>query len=592
MSSSKTCSSPYELREYPGHVHSSDALNLYPELGRGAERRLDGDTKSEIQFNEQSLEEKEEDEESQYPSGLPFALTIFSLVAAAFIVAVSQLVIATAIPTISDTFQSFGDISWYSVGGQVTSVSMLLPFGQAYTLLNNKWTYVTSVNIYLLGSAICGFAPSSVVLIVGRMAQGVGMAGVLTGIFIILARITPLRKRSLFAGLFGGVYAISSVLGPIIGGFMTTRASWRWCFWFNLPIGAVIVPLIVFCLPNNLHSPMSKSGEKRTWWQFMMRFDPLGTILLLISIVCLTLALEWGGVQYAWSDGRVITVLAVSAATILPWITLQHFQGEEATVPWSIVSQRSVAGSNLFLFFLNGSFGIAVFFLPVWFQSLQGDSPQTSGLKQLALCLSTAVGAIAAGGLVMATGYYNPYMILGSILATAGSAMIMIIDPNRGMGFLIGAQILIGAGVGAGGEQANVAVQAVLPSEKLARGTSLTLFTRFFGLVLWVPLAQSIIQREILAQLGPDLTSQVYGEGGARDLREQLEEIFDGDNTPDYLDALDRVNYAMTRAFMLAMILAAISLPFSMLVEWRSVKKTQDSKGKKREKTESQSSGE
>ncbi|KAL5937712.1 hypothetical protein ACKVV1_011161 [Pyricularia oryzae] len=526
-------------------------------------------------FNEQPLDEKEKDgdDESQYPSGLPFALTMFALFAAAFIVVVGQMVIATAVPTISDTFQSFGDVAWYSVGGQITGVAMLLPFGRAYTLLNNKWTFVTSVNIYLLGSALCGFAPSSAVFIFGRMAQGVGMAGVMDGTLIILAHLTALRKRSLYVGFFGGAYAIANVLGPII---------------VNLPVGAVIVLLIVFYLPNNMESTMSTSGKKMTWGQLIMRLDPLGTLLLLTSLICLVLALQWGGENNAWGDGKVVAALTVFAATILPWIALQHFQGEDASVPWSILSQRSVAGSTLFLFFLNGSFGIVLFFLQLWLQSLQGDNPQTSGFKQLALCLSTTVGAVAAGGLVVATGYYNPYMILGSVLATAGAAMLMIIDPNRDLGFVIGAQILIGVGIGAGGEQANVAVQAVLPSDKLTRGTSLSLFARLFGFALWVPVAQSIIQKEIFVQIGPELTGQIFGEGGARDLREQLEEIFDGDNTPDYLDALDRVNYAITRAFMLAVILAALSLPLSMLVEWRSVKKKHGSKGKNIEGRESE----
>lgn len=177
------------------------------------------EARSEIMFNEQPLDEKEKDgdDESQYPSGLPFALTMVALFAAAFIVVVGQMVIATAVPTISDTFQSFGDVAWYSVGGQITGVAMLLPFGRAYTLLNNKWTFVTSVNIYLLGSALCGFAPSSAVFIFGRMVQGVGMAGVMDGTLIILAHLTALRKRSLYVGFFGGAYAIANVLGPIIG---------------------------------------------------------------------------------------------------------------------------------------------------------------------------------------------------------------------------------------------------------------------------------------------------------------------------------------------------------------------------------------
>ncbi|KAF5527606.1 Efflux pump aflT [Colletotrichum aenigma] len=510
-------------------------------------------------------------DESQYPSGLQFALIIFSLFISVFIVAVSQTVLATAIPTITSAFNSFDDIAWYSTGEQITAVAMQLPFGRAYTLANNKWTFLVSVIIYLAGSAICGFAPVSVVLIIGRVIQGVGMAGVFGGSFIVLARVTPLRKRSLFAGLFGAAYAIASVIGPIMGGAMTTGASWRWCFWFNLPIGAVVIPTIIFCLPDSL-GRTSATLKDMTWKEIIMKFDPLGTGLLLTSLVCLMLALQWGGGEYAWSDGRVIAVLVVFAVTILPWMALQYFQGDDATVPLSILKQRSVAGSNLYLLFLNGAFGVFIFFLPVWFQSINGDSAQSSGFKQIALCISTAIASIVAGGMVVALGFYNPFIIVGSMLVTAGSALYMVIKPDATLGMVIGAQILVGAGVGVGAEQANVAVQTVLPSEKIAKGTSLTLFTRLLGVALSVPVAQSVIQQELVKALGPSLAGVVYGDGGAPDLRMKLQTMF-GDNTPAFQSALNGVNYAITRTFMLAMILAAISFPFGLLVEWKSVKK-------------------
>ncbi|KAJ0290277.1 hypothetical protein CBS470a_003922 [Colletotrichum nupharicola] len=357
-------------------------------------------------------------DESQYPSGLQFALIIFSLFISVFIVAVSQTVLATAIPTITSAFNSFDDIAWYSTGEQITAVAMQLPFGRAYTLANNKWIFLVSVIIYLAGSAICGFAPVSVVLIIGRVIQGVGMAGVFGGSFIVLARVTPLRKRSL------------------------------WC-------------------------------------------DDYWSLLEMVLLV---------------------------------------------------------------------------------FQSINGDSAQSSGFKQIALCISTAIASIVAGGMVVALGFYNPFIIVGSMLVTAGSALYMVIKPDANLGMVIGAQILVGAGVGVGAEQANVAVQTVLPSEKIAKGTSLTLFTRLLGVALSVPVAQSVIQQELVKALGPSLAGVVYGDGGAPDLRMKLQTMF-GDNTPAFQSALNGVNYAITRTFMLAMILAAISFPFGLLVEWKSVKK-------------------
>ncbi|KAK6215213.1 MFS transporter [Colletotrichum tabaci] len=299
---------------------------ILSDLSEKESRNFQGETEGQIESiikdsndltapteSQQKNEPETEVGEPSYPKGIQLGLIVFALFSSVFIVAVSQTVLATAIPTITSVFNSSDDIAWYSTGEQITAVALQLPFGQAYSLFNNKWTFLTSVVIYLVGSAVCGSAPTSVALIVGRAIQGVGMAGVFGGSFIVIARITPLRKRSLFAGLFGAAYAIASVIGPIIGGAITQRASWRWCFYFNLPIGAVVFAVVTFCLPRSL---CRTSTELKTMspLQLAKKFDLLGTTLLLASLVCLMLALQWGGGEYPWSDARVITVLV----TVLP----------------------------------------------------------------------------------------------------------------------------------------------------------------------------------------------------------------------------------------------------------------------------------
>ncbi|KAI7916645.1 major facilitator superfamily transporter [Pyricularia oryzae] len=495
---------------------------------------------------------REGQSECEYPQGIRFALVISSF----------QTILATAIPTITGAFNSSQDIAWYSTGEQLAAASTQLPFGRAYTLTNTKGVFVTSIAVFLVGSAVCGFAPVSAVFIVGRLVQGVGMAGIFSGSFIVLARVTPLKTRSLFAGLFGAAYAIASVLGPLIGMCFTP---------VNLPVGVVIMSTIIWCLPN-MPAPKSFSISNMTWKQTVIKFDPLGTVLLMASLICLMLALQSGGAQYSWSEPRLVAVLVIFAVTLVPWLVLQYFQGEEATVPLSMLCQRSVAGSNLFLLFLNGAFGVFIFYLPTWFQAILGDSAETSGFKQVALCLSTAVGAIAAGGLVAATGFYNPFLVLGSLLVTAGSAMCMMMQPDASLGYTIGAQILVGAGVGVGAEQANVAVQAVLPSDKVARGTSLTLFTRLLAMAISVPVAQNMMQQQIFADLGSSFAGEVWTDSGAADLHPKLRALFESEDSLGYRLVLADINYAISRCFMLAMILAAISVPFGLVVEWKNVK--------------------
>lgn len=181
-----------------------------------------------------SESEEDEEDDDKYVTGIPLALLTVSLLATVFIVALSNTIISTAIPTLTSVFNSYNDIAWYTSAEALTATAFQLPFGRAYALLNLKWTFLTSLGIYLLGSLICGVAPTSIALIIGRAIAGVGNAGVFSGVFILIARNVPLRKRALYAGMVGAFFAIAAVLGPIIGALIdelnshTTDLAFRW----------------------------------------------------------------------------------------------------------------------------------------------------------------------------------------------------------------------------------------------------------------------------------------------------------------------------------------------------------------------------
>ena len=159
----------------------------------------------------------DDEDDDKYLAGGQLAILLVAVLASVFIVALSNTIISTAIPTLTTVFNSYSDIAWYTSGEQLTATAFQLPFGKAYALLNLKWTFLVSLIIYLIGSLVCAVAPSSAVLIIGRAIAGVGNAGVFTGVFIIIARSVPLRKRALYAGSIGATFAIAAVLGPIVG---------------------------------------------------------------------------------------------------------------------------------------------------------------------------------------------------------------------------------------------------------------------------------------------------------------------------------------------------------------------------------------
>lgn len=180
--------------------------------------------------------EDDVENESSYPTGVRLVLIVISLCLAVFLFALDGTILATALPVITTQFNSLDDIAWYSAAFFTTTCAFQLPFGRAYTLLNTKWTYLFSVFIFLVGSAVCGAAPNSMALIIGRAIAGIGGAGVVAGVFIIIAKNIPLRKRSLYAGFIGASLAISSVIGPLIGGILTTNSTWRWCFYRKISL--------------------------------------------------------------------------------------------------------------------------------------------------------------------------------------------------------------------------------------------------------------------------------------------------------------------------------------------------------------------
>ena len=237
-------------------------------------------------------------------------------------------------------------------------------------------------------------------------------------------------------GSLGAVFGIASIVGPLLGGYLTA-ITWRWCFWINVPIGAVSLIILAWLTPKS--PAAAKSAD--TFLGKINQLDPIGFVLIASSTVCLLFALQWGGIRYPWSDGRVIALLTLFGVLGLAFIVVQAWRKDKATVPPKIFFQRSVFAGCIACVGIGSLLVIYGYYLPVWFQAIQGKSPQNSGLSLIPLLLSNVVFVMAAGAAISKSGYYVPFLIIGAVLSIAGSALISTWQVNTGSGQWIGFQV-------------------------------------------------------------------------------------------------------------------------------------------------------
>ncbi|KAK2013075.1 major facilitator superfamily transporter [Colletotrichum eremochloae] len=508
--------------------------------------------------------EVDEAEENFKPKTVTFWLVILSNFVAMFLVALDRTIIATAIPRITDEFQSLGDIGWYGSAYMLTTAASQLVFGRIYKFYNLRASFLSSILIFEIGSLICGVAPSSPVLIAGRAIAGVGSAGIFTGAMMVMIPMIPLHKRPMFQGIFGMVFGLASVIGPLVGGGFTGTVTWRWCFYINLPVGGAAFLLLLFMLK----APKRQTQEPATLYQHLKRLDPLGTFFFLPSIVSLLLALEWGGSKYEWNDGRIIALFVVFGVGFAAFAAVQVFMPKTATVPLRIIKQRTMLAGAFFMLFLAGSMMLAVYYLPIWFQAVQGVDPVNSGIYTIPLVLSIVVSSIISGGMTQKIGYYVPSMIICPCIMSVGLGLMSTFQPGISSGHWIGYQFLTGFGLGFGMQTVGLAVQAVLPKDDVSTGVSISFFSQQLGAAVFVSVGQSILSNMLVSELSgiPGLPAQAIVNTGATNLHKAV--------PAEFLDVVVQAyNYACTRIFLAGMGLSLATLVCALCMEWRNIKK-------------------
>ncbi|CAO1620810.1 unnamed protein product [Parajaminaea phylloscopi] len=495
---------------------------------------------------------------------IKFALIMLVLFMALFIVSLDKTIIGVAIPTITNEFNSIGSIGWYGSAYLLTSASLQLPFGRIYKFNSVKTVFLISVFIFECGSAICGAAPNSTALILGRAIAGGGAAGVMSGCIQIVLTVVPLHKRPMWQALFGLVFGLAAALGPLIGGAFTSKVSWRWNFYVNVPIGAAVM-LVVFLFLDVSHI---KKGPKLSFLQQIKQLDPLGFFLSVPSIVSLLLALHYGGFTFAWNDGRMIALWVIFAVFLVAFIASQIYAKEGAMLPPHVVTQRSVMGSLWYTFCLASAMMILVYYIPIWFQAIKGSSALTSSYQNLPLVLSLVIASILSGMFGRKTGYYVPQMFCAPVVAAVGAGLMATWTPMTDSSKWIAYQFLAGFGIGLGMQAPSLAIQTCLRGPDVPIGIAANFFVNQIGSAIFVSVGQNILVNKLASGLQgiPGVDAAALSHGGATDIRSMV--------SSEALPAVIRAyNLALRNVWYAGVAMLCLMVFALPLVEWKSMKK-------------------
>jgi EmrB/QacA subfamily drug resistance transporter len=431
------------------------------------------------------------------------------LMLAMLVASLDQTIVATALPTIVGSLGGFGGLghlAWVGTAYLVTSTSAAVVYGKVSDLHGRKRVFQSALVVFLAGSALAGAARSLDQLIAFRAIQGIGGGGIMALTTAVVADMVPPRRRGRYVGYIGGVLALATVAGPLLGGFLVDHLTWRWIFYVNLPIGAAAFAVIGVVL----RLPPARRATGR-------RMDYPGAVLLVTAVTCGVLVASWGGVEAPWGSPRMLG-LSAAAALALAGFALVERRARDPLLPLDLFRDPVIAITSAVGCIAGVVLFGAIVFLPLFLQVAKGATATSSGLLILPLMLGVLVASVATGRLVTRSGRYKRFPIAGGALMTVAFWLLSLLRAGTPTPAIVAEMALLGIGIGLLMPVLVVAAQNAAPHRHLGLVTSLAQFFRELGGTLGVALFGAVFASRLAAELGRRLPAGSGGTSGARAL--------------------------------------------------------------------------
>ena len=394
-------------------------------------------------------------------------LILGALMLTMLLAALDQTIVSTALPTITSDLGGLNQLSWVVTAYLLASTATTPIWGKISDLYGRKPMLQLSIVVFVIGSILAGLSQNMTELIATRAIQGVGGGGLMVLVMAVIADLIPPRDRGRYAGLFGAVFGISSVVGPLLGGWFTQHLSWRWIFYINVPLGIAAFAILGAVL--HLHN---KHERKPIDW--------LGSALMVVGVCLLLMVTVWGGKEYDWLSPQIIG-MAAAGVGFLVWFVFHELRIEEPIVPMTLFSNKVFRISSVIGFMVGFAMFGSIVYLSIYFQVVRGATPTEAGLMLLPLMVGILLTSILSGQLISRMGRYKIFPIIGTALAAIGIFMMSRLGVDAPFWYAALAMFVLGAGLGNVMQVLVLAVQNTIEPKQMGAATSGSTFFRSIG---------------------------------------------------------------------------------------------------------------